>query len=54
MNTLIIKGELPSLNDMISQSKKGKFNYQPYAETKKVFTDMAHIVTGKQIGRAHV
>lgn len=40
MNTLIIKGELPSLNEIISAAKKGKGNYQPYSKMKHEYTDM--------------
>jgi len=42
MQTLIIKGDLPSMNEIIAMAKRGRGNYQPYAKVKKEISDMIY------------
>ena len=37
---ITIEGELPDLNTIIAESKKGRKGYQPYAIMKREYTDL--------------
>ena len=48
MYEIVIDGELPDLNQIIAESKKGNRNYQPYNKIKQFHTErVAWIVKSK-------
>lgn len=40
MQTFTVEGRFPSLNDIISASKKGRGKYQPYSKMKQEYTEL--------------
>lgn len=46
---IVIPGELPDLNTIISESKKGKGKYQPYNEIKKEHTSIVAWIAKSKI-----
>lgn len=49
MVELIIPGELPSLNEIISMAKRGKGKYQPYNEMKQKYNTLIAYECKKQL-----
>ena len=48
---IIIPGELPTLNEIIAESKKGRGKYQPYNELKKEHTESIAWIAKAGIGK---
>lgn len=45
---IVIPGELPTMNEIIAESKRGRGKYQPYNEIKREYTEtIAWIVKSK-------
>lgn len=49
METLIIKGDLPTMNEIVDAAKKETFKYRPYAEMKRAYTDLVAWTTLSQL-----
>lgn len=48
---IVIPGELPDLNTIIAESKKGRKGYQPYAIMKKEYTQTVAWIAKAKIKR---
>lgn len=46
---IIIPGELPDLNTIIAESKKGRGKYQPYNDIKRQHTSMIALIARSKI-----
>lgn len=46
---IVIPGELPTLNEIIAESKKGRGKYQPYNDMKRLYTESIAWITKSKI-----
>lgn len=50
---ITIPGELPDMNTIIAESKKGRGGYQPYAIMKREYTDLVTLIAKSKIKKTY-
>lgn len=54
MITLVLVGSFPSMNEIIAAAKKETNHYRPYAELKKIYTEVVEWTCKSQLKNIHL